>query len=93
MTVGIVNIKLYIAFAHSLKEKRTVVRSICAKVRNKFNVSIAEVENQDVIQTISIGFAIVSNNRKHIDSSIDKILNYIEFNTEGEIIEVNREII
>ncbi|NLJ89327.1 MAG: DUF503 domain-containing protein [Clostridiales bacterium] len=93
MIVGIVKVKIYIPFAHSLKEKRTIVKSLCSKIKNNFNVSISEVENQDVHQTIGLGIAIVSNNSKHIDSIIDKIINYIEANTEGEIIEINREIV
>ncbi len=93
MIVGIVNLKIYIPFSHSLKQKRTIVKSLCSKVKNNFNVSIAEVENQDVHQTIGLGFAVLSNNSKHIDSTIDKIINYIDSNTEGEIIEINREIV
>lgn len=93
MFVGIVNLKIYIPFSHSLKEKRTEVKSICQKAKNKFNISIAEIEDLDLHQTISLGFSIVSNNKKHIDSTIDKVINYIESNTEGEIIFVNREIL
>lgn len=93
MLVGIVNLKIYIPFSHSLKEKRSIVKSLCAKVKNIFNVSIAEVEDQDVHQTIGLGFAVVSNNRKHIDSTIDKVVNYIESNIQGEIIAIYREII
>lgn len=93
MFVGIVNLKVYIPFSHSLKEKRMEVKSICAKVKNKFNVSIAEVEDHDVHQTIGLGLALVSNNKKYIDSTIDKVINYIESNTEGEIIQVNREVL
>lgn len=93
MLVGIVKIKIYIPFAQSLKDKRKEVKSICKKVRNKFNVSIAEVEEQDVHQTIIIGFALVSNSKKKIDSSIDKILNFIEINTNGEVMDVSREIL
>lgn len=93
MFVGIVNLKIYIPYSHSLKAKRSEVKSICAKVKNKFNVSIAEVEDQDIHQTIGIGFAHVSNNKKYIDSNIDKILGYIESITEGEITKIDREII
>mgnify|MGYP000867457150 FL=1 len=93
MLVGIVYIKIYIPFSHSLKEKRKVVKSICAKVKNNFNVSIAEVDNLGLQQTISIGIAVVSNDKKHIESIIDKMLNFIESHTEGEIVEVDREIV
>ncbi len=93
MLVGIVKVKIYISFAQSLKEKRAIVKSICSKVRNKFNVSIAEVEDQDIHKNIVIGISLVSNNKRIIDSQIDKILNYIETLVPGDIINVEREII
>lgn len=93
MLVGLVYVKIYIPFSHSLKEKRKVVKSICTKVKKNFNVSIAEIDSLDFQQTIGIGIAVVSNDKKHIESITDKMLNYIESNTEGEIIEVNREIV
>lgn len=93
MIVGVLKIKIYIPWAHSLKEKRIELKSICAKVKNNFNVSIAEVEDQDLHQIATIGIAIISNNTKHIDRRMDKIINYIESNTEGELIEIVREFL
>ena len=52
MIVGAMTIKFYVPWVHSLKEKRMVVKSICGKAGNKFNISIAEVDAQDVHQTI-----------------------------------------
>ena len=49
--VFVLKIKLYAPWVHSLKEKRMVVKSLLAKIRNKFQVSVAEVEAQDVHQT------------------------------------------
>lgn len=93
MIIGVSKVKIHAPWVHSLKEKRMVVKSICAKVRNKFNVSIAEIEAQDKHQMIVIGFAAVAGNMSHCDSIIDHILNFIESNTEGEIIEIEREIL
>lgn len=69
------------------------VKSLCAKVSNKFNVSIAEVENQDMHQSIGLGIACVTTDSRIADSMIDTILNFIESNTEGEIMHVEREIL
>lgn len=93
MIIGIINIKIHIPWAHSLKEKRMVVKSICAKVRGKFNVSIAEVEEQDIHQIIGLGIACVTNETTQADSIMDNIINYIESNIDGVIIKVEREII
>ena len=70
-----------------------IVKSIIGKLQNKFNVSIREVENQDLHQRISIGIVKLELNSKDSDQSKDKILNFIEENCEAEIIDIEREII
>lgn len=92
MVIGAIKIKIYIPWAHSLKEKRMVVKSICAKVRNKFNVSIAEIGEQDVHQTIVLGVSCVTTDNAQTDSIIDHVINFIESSTEGSIIQIEREI-
>lgn len=93
MIIGTSKVKIHTPWVHSLKEKRMVVKSICGKVRNKFNVSIAEIEDQDKHQMIVIGFVTVAGDTSQCDSIIDHVLNFIESNTEGEIIEIEREVI
>lgn len=93
MVIGAVRIKIHVPWVHSLKEKRMEVKSLCAKVHNKFNASIAEVEEQDIHQMIVLGFACVTGDKTQADSVIDHILNFIEGNTEGEVIQVEREIL
>lgn len=91
MIIGTVQVTIYAPWIHSLKEKRSEVRSLRAKVRNKFNVSIAEVDEQDVHQKIVLGIACVSTDTAFCDSILDNILNFINDSTEGEIINVERE--
>jgi len=91
MIVGIMKIRLYAPWVHSLKEKRMVVKSICGKVANKFNISVAEVAEQDVHQTIVIGLACVTDAVSHCDSILDNVLAFIEDSTEAEIMEIERE--
>lgn len=93
MFVGTLKIKIRSPWVHSLKEKRMVVKSICAKVHNKFNVSIAETEEQDVHQIAVLGIAFVVGDSALADSISDHVLNFIESNIEGEIIDIEREII
>ncbi|HWT73572.1 MAG TPA: DUF503 domain-containing protein [Mobilitalea sp.] len=92
MFVATAKITLHLPWVHSLKEKRMVVKSLCAKVRNQYNVSIAEVDEQDIHQTAVLGFAGVAGDRAQADSIIDHVLNYIEDNTEGEVVGVEREV-
>ncbi|MBC3888395.1 DUF503 family protein [Acetobacterium paludosum] len=92
MIVGTAKITIYAPWVHSLKEKRMIVKSICAKVRNKFNVSIAEVEDQNIHQRVVLGLACIVNEVDVADSMIDHVLNFIERNTAGEIIDIEREL-
>lgn len=93
MIVGTASVSIYVPWVHSLKEKRMVVKSLCAKVRNTFNVSIAEVDSQDLHQRIVLGFACVANETALANSILDHVLNFIEGNTEGEILSIEREIL
>jgi uncharacterized protein YlxP (DUF503 family) len=69
-----------------------IIRSITAKVRNKFNVSIAEVEDQDLHQSVVLGIAYVAGDGAQADSICDNVINFIEGNTEAEIMQVEREM-
>ncbi|KRU25248.1 DUF503 domain-containing protein [Clostridium botulinum] len=93
MIIGTAKIHLYANWVHSLKEKRMIVKSVISKTKNKFNVSIAEVEMQDVHQSIVIGIACVSNSTKQADSIIQNVVNYIEENTEAIVQNIKTEII
>ena len=93
MKILVMKVDLRAAYVHSLKEKRMIVKSVIGKLQNKFNVSIREVENQDLHQRISIGIVKLELNSKDSDQSKDKILNFIEENCEAEIIDIESEII
>jgi uncharacterized protein YlxP (DUF503 family) len=93
MIVGKIKIKIHIPWSHSLKEKRMVVKSICAKIRNRFNVSIAEVEEQDTHKIIVLGVSYVTTDNAQADSIAVHVVNFIESNTEGDIFNIEREIV
>lgn len=93
MVIGALKIKIHTPWVHSLKEKRMVVKSLCARVRNRYNVSIAEAEEQDTHQITVLGIACAAGDVSHADSILDHTVNFIESNTEGEILQVEREII
>lgn len=92
MKVGSVKITMHAPWVHSLKEKRMVVKSLCAKTRNKFNVSIAEVEEHDIHQIVVLGISVVSTDMRQIESILDEVIRFIESNTEGEITNIEREL-
>lgn len=69
-----------------------VIKSIIGKISNHFNVSVAEIDAQDVHKTIVIGIAAIVDSNKRADQLEEAILNYVEMNTEAEIIDSVSEI-
>lgn len=93
MIIGTGKIYLHANWVHSLKEKRMIVRSIIDKVKHKFNVSIAEVENLDMHQSIVIGIACVSNSTEHSNSCVQNVIEFIEENTEAVVEKIEIEML
>ncbi len=93
MVVGLGIITFRLHDCHSLKGKRKIVKSIISRLCNNFNVSVAEIESNDICQKAVIGFAMVGNNRKVINSKIDKIFNLADELNLAEIIDSEMEII
>ena len=78
MVVGICEIILHLPENHSLKGKRQVLRSIKDQVRRRFNVSVAETEDQDLWQRAVLGIACVGNAHQIVNQTLDYVLNFIE---------------
>ena len=92
MLIAVMKIRLYAPWVHSLKEKRMIVKSLVGKISSRYRVSVAEVEEQDVHQTIVIGVASIVPHQAQADSMMDEILRFVEQGTEAEIVDVEREI-
>ena len=93
MRIATITFRLRAPWVHSLKEKRMIVKSLVAKLQNKFHVSAAEIDEQDVHQIIVIGVASIVPHNAMADSLMDEISEFVESNTEAEIVEEIREII
>ncbi len=72
MVVGVLRLTLYIHGASSLKDKRQVLRKVTDRLRSRFNVSVAEVGENDVWQTAVVGIAAVANDRSFVNEVLDK---------------------
>jgi len=92
MLVCLIRIRLRLFNVHSLKEKRSVIKSALEKTRHKFRLSIAEVGDQDVWQSSDIGIALVGNNKGLLEREMEKVLSFLENSAELEIVSVNHEI-
>ncbi len=92
MKIATMNFRLRAPWVHSLKEKRMVVKSLIAKLQNRYHVSVAEIDEQDTHQIIAIGVAAIVPHYAMADSLMDDISLFVEENTEAEIIDEDREI-
>lgn len=93
MVVGVCHLDLLIRESNSLKGKRRMLKRIIERVKNKFNVSIAEVGNHDLWQSSQLSFCMVGNDKRFINSSLDKVIRFIEELNSGEIIRSEIEML
>jgi len=91
--IGTLIVELHIPQAHSLKEKRSVVKSVIARTREKFNVSVAEVDYHDMWQRAEIAVAVVSGSHTEVDRMLETILIFIQSSFSGDLISVNKEVL
>ena len=92
MIIATITFKLHAPWVHSLKEKRMIVKSILAKLQNRFHVSAAEIDEQDTHQIIVIGVAAIVPHNAQADSLMESISRFVEENCEAEITDEEREI-
>ena len=92
MRIAAMTFRLHAPWVHSLKEKRMIVKSLVAKLQNRFHVSAAEIAEQDTHQTIVIGVAAIVPHNAQADSLMEEISMFVEENCEAEILEETREI-
>lgn len=85
MIVGTCEIELFIFESNSLKDKRQVIKSLIQRIKSRFNVSISEIDYLDLWNRSLIGVAVVSNSKTICESSIDKIISFIDNDERVEI--------
>ena len=93
MVVGVGIITFRIHDCRSLKEKRSIVKSLVRQIQNNFNASVAEVGAHDLYQKAEIGFSLVGTDHRVINSKSDKILNMLDEAGLAEIVDSELEII
>ncbi len=89
--VGFYQLEIFIPGACSLKEKRFVIKSLKDRLRNKFNVSVAELDWNEKWQGSLLGIVMVSNEHKLLESSFTKILNMLDRDDRIEVIDRHLE--
>jgi len=92
MVVGISRIEIFLPENHSLKEKRHAMTRIVERTKGKFNISIMEIDQTNLWQKATVGFAVVGVKQDHVSSTIENVSRYIESMYIGEVIASKTEI-
>ena len=94
MVIGLCTIELHLPASNSLKDKRSVLKSVNRRIRNEFNVSVAEVDDQDLWRSAVLGVVTVSNDRAYVHGLLTKVVNWIERNRlDAELVDYQIEML
>lgn len=93
MVVGVLQMRLLIREASSLKDKRRVVKSLRERIRNDFNVSVSEVDALERRQTAILGVAIVTNEGRFADQVMAKVVDLVRRTAGAELVEYETELL
>ncbi|THJ24113.1 MAG: DUF503 domain-containing protein [Nitrospira sp. CG24E] len=93
MIVGLCTVELFIPESHSLKDKRQVLLSLKDRLRDKFNLSVAEVDGQDLWQKAVLGLVCVANEGRYVNQVCDQALNLIRSVPAVEIVQSRVELL
>jgi uncharacterized protein YlxP (DUF503 family) len=91
--VALGTVELHLPDIESLKEKRHVLKGLKEKVRQRFEVAVAEVDHHDVWQRATLAVACVSHDSRHANEVVSKALGFIEGNVDGAVIDMTVEIL
>ena len=92
MFIGVCTIELHVPESGSLKNKRHSIRSLKDRVRNKFNVSVAEIEDNDLWQKATLAVAAVSNDKAYLNQTLDHVLDMVRGVPEVDLLDYQIEI-
>jgi len=92
MFIGVCHIEIHVPESGSLKTKRHSLRSLKDRIRNKFNVSVAEVDDNDLWQKATLAVAVVSNDKSHLNQTLDHVLNMVRSVPEISLLDYHIEI-
>jgi uncharacterized protein YlxP (DUF503 family) len=91
MIVGVMTVYLSLPGVTSLKGKRSIVKSVIGRLKSRFNISIAEVDHQDIRTNAVIGIAVICNESRFIDQQFDSIINFMRNDGRFILGQIERE--
>ena len=93
MTIGFCRLELYLPGSGSLKAKRSLLKSMSVRIRNKYNVSVSEVGDNDLWQKALLGVAVVSNESRFANQVLSKVVEMVQAETRIELLDYSLEML
>jgi uncharacterized protein YlxP (DUF503 family) len=93
MHVGVLQVKLVIRQSFSLKDKRSVIKSLKDRMRNEFNVSVAEVDSQDSRQQAVLGVVMVGADRRYVEGALTRVVSFVRACPLVELVDFSLEVL
>jgi uncharacterized protein YlxP (DUF503 family) len=93
MVIAYALFDLHLPGCRGLKEKRMIVKSLKSRIRNEFEISAAEVGDQDLLQRSQIGVAVIGPDQQPLDALLQNVLGFVEANLDGQLLDYHNEFI
>ena len=93
MVIAYALFDLHLPGCRGLKEKRMIVQRLKTRIRNDFEVSVAEVGEQDLLQRAQLGVGVVGPDQEPLDALLQRVLGFVERNLDGELLHYENEFI
>ena len=93
MIVMVCNLELHLWESSSLKDKRRILKSLKDRIRNGFNVAVAEVDSTDLWQSASLGVVTVSSGVRHANGILTRVVNLVESDVRIELVNCDMEVL
>lgn len=93
MSIGLLTLEVHLPEAHSLKDKRQVLRSLKDRLRSKFNVAVAELEHQDLWQRFTVGIVTVADQPGFVEHALQQVLEEAERHLGRDLVEHQIELL
>ena len=93
MIIGVLRIELHLPFALSLKDKRSVLKSVKDQLRGRFNIAVAEVDPNEKWQRASLGVSTVGSDRHYVEGCLRQVVGWVETNRFVNVIRVEQEFL
>ncbi len=91
MAVAVLTLRLSLATAHSLKDKRRIVKSLKERLRQRFNASVAEMDHQDIWQSATIGVSVISPDGQFAQAVVSKVVDFVRSDPRFTLVDYETE--